>query len=77
MSDASLNAGPPRPSVDPSALKEIATGVFVITDHRVPLVPNIGIILGRDAALVVDTGMGPANGKRCWMPRGRSPAAGR
>ena len=27
-----------------------------------PLVPNIGIVLGRDAALVVDTGMGPANG---------------
>ncbi len=64
MSDASSNAGPPAPIVDPSAIKEIAAGVFVISDRRVPLVPNIGIVLGSDAALVVDTGMGPANGKK-------------
>ena len=64
MSDASSNGGPPAPIVDPSALKEIAANVFVITDRRVPLVPNIGIIIGNDAALVVDTGMGPANGQR-------------
>jgi glyoxylase-like metal-dependent hydrolase (beta-lactamase superfamily II) len=36
----------------------------VITDRRVPLVPNIGIILGSEAALVVDTGMGPVNGQK-------------
>ena len=54
----------PAPVVDPTAIKEIATGVFVICDRRVPLVPNIGIILGSHTALVVDTGMGPANGKR-------------
>jgi glyoxylase-like metal-dependent hydrolase (beta-lactamase superfamily II) len=64
MSDASSNGGPPAPTVDPNALKEIAANVFVITDRRIPLVPNIGIILGNDAALVVDTGMGPANGQR-------------
>jgi len=64
MSDTSPNAGPPAPIVDPSAIKEIATGVFVICDRRVPLVPNIGIILGSNAALVVDTGMGPANGRK-------------
>ncbi len=64
MSDALSNGGPPAPTVDPNALKEIAAGVFVICDHRVPLVPNIGIILGSKAALVVDTGMGPANGKK-------------
>jgi glyoxylase-like metal-dependent hydrolase (beta-lactamase superfamily II) len=64
MSDASSNGGPPAPTVDPTALKEVATGVFVICDHRVPLVPNIGIILGSNTALVVDTGMGPANGKK-------------
>ena len=50
--------------MDPSAIKEIAAGVFVIRDRRVPLVPNIGIILGSNAALVVDTGMGPANGSK-------------
>ena len=64
MSEASSNAAPPPPNVDPAALDEIAEGVFVIRDRRVPLVPNIGIILGGDAALVVDTGMGPANGRK-------------
>jgi glyoxylase-like metal-dependent hydrolase (beta-lactamase superfamily II) len=53
----------PPPTVDTSATQEIAPGVHVIGDRRVPLVPNIGIVLGNDAALVVDTGMGPANGK--------------
>jgi len=68
MSDASNSATsapqPPAPHVDPTALKEIASGVYVITDRRVPLVPNIGIILGSKAALVVDTGMGPVNGRK-------------
>jgi glyoxylase-like metal-dependent hydrolase (beta-lactamase superfamily II) len=64
MSETSPSAGPPAPIVDPSAIKEIAAGVFVICDRRVPLVPNIGIILGSNAALVVDTGMGPANGSK-------------
>jgi glyoxylase-like metal-dependent hydrolase (beta-lactamase superfamily II) len=41
---------------------EIASGVFVIPDGRVPLVPNIGVIVGERAALVVDTGLGPRNG---------------
>jgi glyoxylase-like metal-dependent hydrolase (beta-lactamase superfamily II) len=63
MSEASTNNEHPAPIVDPGAVKEISPGVFVITDRRVPLVPNIGIILGSDAALVVDTGMGPANGR--------------
>jgi len=68
MSDAPSSAAaapqPPAPDVDPTALKEIASGVYVITDRRVPLVPNIGIILGSGAALVVDTGMGPVNGQK-------------
>jgi glyoxylase-like metal-dependent hydrolase (beta-lactamase superfamily II) len=58
------DSAPPPPIVDPTALSEIASGVFVIGDRRVPLVPNIGIVLGKDTALVVDTGMGPANGAR-------------
>lgn len=53
---------PPPPKVDPSLLSEIAPGVHVIGDRRVPLVPNIGVILGEHSALVVDTGIGPANG---------------
>lgn len=52
------------PTVDTSNLEEVAEGVWVIGDHRTWLVPNIGIVVGRDAVLVVDTGLGPANGER-------------
>ena len=52
------------PTVDTTNVHEIADGVFVVGDHRIWLVPNIGIVLGRDAALVIDTGLGPANGER-------------
>ena len=69
---------PPPPTVDPTALTEVADSVFVIGDRRVPLVPNVGIVLGSDAALIVDTGMGPANGARgargCAQTRGRETA---
>lgn len=61
MADANT---PPPPIVDPSALTEVARDVFVIGDRRVPLVPNIGIVLGSESALVVDTGMGPTNGEK-------------
>lgn len=57
-----MNDVSPPPKVDPSAVSEVAKGVYVIGDRRVPLVPNIGIVLGEHSALVVDTGMGPANG---------------
>lgn len=56
-------AAPPAPTVDTSDIREIAKDVFVIADRRVPLVPNIGIVLGEKKALVIDTGMGNANGK--------------
>lgn len=54
---------PPSPNVDVSALASVAEGVFVIGDRRVPLVPNIGIAVGEHSALVIDTGMGSANGQ--------------
>jgi glyoxylase-like metal-dependent hydrolase (beta-lactamase superfamily II) len=54
----------PAPEVDASRIEEIAEGVWVIPDRRVPLVPNIGIVVGDDAVLVVDSGMGPRNGAR-------------
>ncbi len=55
---------PRPPTVDTAKPQEIADGVWVIRDHRIWLVPNIGIIVGKDAALVVDAGLGPANGER-------------
>lgn len=55
-------AAPPAPVVENSPV-EVADGVFVIPDGRVPLVPNIGIVRGSTAVLVVDAGMGPRNGE--------------
>jgi glyoxylase-like metal-dependent hydrolase (beta-lactamase superfamily II) len=52
---AEPQAPPPVITANPV---EVADGVFVIPDGRVPLVPNVGIVLGTRAALVVDTGMG-------------------
>lgn len=55
---------PPAPTVEENGITEIAPDVWVIPDRRVPLVPNIGVIVGEEAVLVVDTAMGPANGAR-------------
>lgn len=46
--------------------QQVTPGVFVFGDRRVPLVPNIGIIVGSDAILVIDTGLGKANGERVY-----------
>lgn len=56
-----VDSTPPVVSGTP---EEIARGVYVIPDGRIPLVPNIGVILGEERALVVDTGMGPESGRR-------------
>jgi glyoxylase-like metal-dependent hydrolase (beta-lactamase superfamily II) len=49
---------------DASELIEVAGGVWVLPDHeRTPQVPNIGIVVGERAALVIDTGLGPRNGE--------------
>jgi glyoxylase-like metal-dependent hydrolase (beta-lactamase superfamily II) len=57
------NQSPPPPVVS-GVPTEIASGVYVVPDGRVPLVPNVGIVLGDDKVLVVDTAMGPRNGAR-------------
>jgi len=60
---AEIDEQPPAPVVG-GAPREIAEGVHVVPDLRVPLVPNVGLVEGRDRLLVVDTGMGPGNGAR-------------
>ena len=50
------------PIIDSSAIREIAEGVWLIpdSDHTL-LVPNIGIIVGPRATLIIDTGFGTDN----------------
>jgi glyoxylase-like metal-dependent hydrolase (beta-lactamase superfamily II) len=60
------SAQPPPPS-DPlireNATVKVSDHVYVIPDFNVGLVPNVGIIVGSRATLVVDTGLGPRNGQ--------------
>jgi glyoxylase-like metal-dependent hydrolase (beta-lactamase superfamily II) len=63
MSNGTDTRTPPPPVVADVEPEEIAPSVFVIPDRRVPLVPNVGIVVGQREALVVDTGMGPKNGQ--------------
>ena len=52
------------PLVEADAIEAIAPGVQVIPDaHRIEFIPNIGIVEGERAVLVVDTAMGHANGE--------------
>ena len=51
------------PLVRPDLAREIAPGVLVLPDQHIALVPNIGIVVGTDAVLVVDCGLGRTNGE--------------
>ena len=55
---------PRDPLVAQGQTQAISAHVHVITDQGIGLVPNIGIIVGAKAALVVDTGLGARNGDR-------------
>ena len=57
------NQSQPPPLVQPNKTIKVSDHVYVIPDGRVNLVPNIGIIVGNRATLVVDAGMGPRNGE--------------
>ena len=57
------NQSQPPPLVQEHKTQKVSEHVYVIPDGRVNLVPNIGIIVGSRATLVVDAGMGPRNGQ--------------
>jgi glyoxylase-like metal-dependent hydrolase (beta-lactamase superfamily II) len=57
------NQTQPPPLVQEHKTAKVSEHVYVIPDGRVNLVPNIGIIVGNRATLVVDAGMGPRNGQ--------------
>jgi glyoxylase-like metal-dependent hydrolase (beta-lactamase superfamily II) len=51
------------PVVKESTTVKLSAHVFVIPDERVPMVPNVGIVVGNRATLIVDPGMGARSGE--------------
>jgi glyoxylase-like metal-dependent hydrolase (beta-lactamase superfamily II) len=63
-SSAAAQRGPvPDPLVKENATVKLADHTYVIPDFNVGLVPNVGIIVGSRATLVVDPGLGRRNGE--------------
>jgi glyoxylase-like metal-dependent hydrolase (beta-lactamase superfamily II) len=54
---------PPPPYVQKGKTVKVAEHIWMIPDGRVNLVPNVGIVVGSKATLVVDSGMGLRNGE--------------
>jgi glyoxylase-like metal-dependent hydrolase (beta-lactamase superfamily II) len=56
----------PEPLVQITDEQELARDLIVIPNHRVQLVPNIGVIGGTHSVLVIETGMGPRNAEKVF-----------
>ena len=52
----------PDPLVKENATVKLAAHTYVIPDGNVSLVPNVGIVVGSRATLVIDPGLGRRNG---------------
>src|SRR3954466_4130017 len=53
----------PDPLVKENTTRKLAAHTYVIPDDNVPLVPNVGIVVGSRATLVIDPGLGRRNGE--------------
>ena len=51
------------PLIDQDEALKISDHVYVILDDNVGFVPNVGIVVGERATLVIDTGLGERNGE--------------
>lgn len=54
---------PRDPVVRANATQKLTPHVYYISDESVPGVPNVGFVVGAKATLVIETGMGPPNGR--------------
>jgi glyoxylase-like metal-dependent hydrolase (beta-lactamase superfamily II) len=55
-------AAAPPPMIKQDAARKVAEHTWVILDDNVGFVPNVGIVVGERATLIVDTGLGERNG---------------
>jgi len=53
----------PDPTIRSGTTVAISDHVYVILDNGVSMVPNVGIVVGDRGTLVIDTGLGEANGR--------------
>jgi glyoxylase-like metal-dependent hydrolase (beta-lactamase superfamily II) len=56
--------GVPDPLVPADATTRVGDHTWVIPGGNIPLVPNVGIVVGDRAVLVIDPGLGRGNGER-------------
>lgn len=59
------------PLIKEGVTEKVSEHVYVIPDGSVPLVPNVGIIVGSKATFVVDTGLGARNGQTVMKEVGK------
>jgi glyoxylase-like metal-dependent hydrolase (beta-lactamase superfamily II) len=60
---AARPATPPASLVRAGVTEKLTDHVWAIPDGSAPAVPNVGLVVGSKAVLVVDTGMGKRNGE--------------
>ncbi len=60
---SSPNSLHPASLVREGVTEKLTAHVWAIPDGSAPLVPNVGIVVGKKAVLVIDTGMGTRNGE--------------
>jgi hypothetical protein len=63
VTPAQQPAPPNPPLIREGATVKLSDHVWAIPDFNVGLVPNVGIVIGSRAIVVVDTGLGPRNGE--------------